>query len=76
MAALARKCKGKHGFLDLYSFGVRYEVYRRFKDEPEIKVSRAAHTRARALFLNFFMAYQASPPVARVHPSPEPYPYL
>ena len=26
MAALARKCKKAHGFLEKYSFGVRYEV--------------------------------------------------
>ena len=34
MAALARKCQQKHGFLDHYSFGVRWEVYRRFHSEP------------------------------------------
>ena len=34
MRALERKCRQKHGFLDHYSFNVRYEVYRRFKDEP------------------------------------------
>ena len=26
MAALARKCKRAHGFIEKYSFGVRYEV--------------------------------------------------
>jgi len=34
MEELRRKCARKHGFIDHYSFGVRYEVYRRFKDEP------------------------------------------
>ena len=38
MAALARKCRQEHGFLKQYSFGVRYEVYRRFKDEPGVKL--------------------------------------
>jgi hypothetical protein len=31
---LARKCRQKHGFLDHYSFGTRWEVYRRFRTEP------------------------------------------
>ena len=34
MKAMARKCKVKHGFLDHYSFGVRWQVYEAFKDEP------------------------------------------
>lgn len=34
LSALARKCKQKHGFLDHYSFGVRWEIYRRFHAEP------------------------------------------
>jgi hypothetical protein len=29
---LERKCKQKHGFIDRYSFGVRYEVYRRHRE--------------------------------------------
>ena len=36
MRALERKCKQTHGFLDRYSFNVRYEAYRRFKDEPRV----------------------------------------
>ena len=34
MAALAKKCRQQHGFLDHYSFGVRWEIYRRFHQEP------------------------------------------
>ena len=34
LKALERKCGQKHGFLDHYSFGVRWEVYRRFHAEP------------------------------------------
>lgn len=33
LAELGRKCRQKHGFLDHYSFGVRWEVYRRFHKE-------------------------------------------
>ena len=34
MRELDRKCRGKHGFLGDYAFGVRYEVFRRFHKEP------------------------------------------
>ena len=34
LEALSRKCAHTHGFLNHYSFGVRWEVYRRFHAEP------------------------------------------
>ena len=34
LSALAHKCARKHGFIDRYSFGIRYEIYRRFHREP------------------------------------------
>ena len=34
LAELKRKCERSHGFLDHYSFGIRWEVYRRFHAEP------------------------------------------
>ncbi len=38
LSALERKCKQRHGFLDRYSFGVRWEVYRRYHKEKGFKL--------------------------------------
>ena len=38
LRALAKKCQAHHGFLDHYSFGVRWEVYRRFHSEDGFRL--------------------------------------
>jgi hypothetical protein len=38
MSELERKCRSRAGFLNNYAFGVRYEVFKRYRGEPDFNL--------------------------------------